>query len=109
MRVNSKKEKIKKILGKEGTCVVICDDFCLLNGNALKILISIQKALIKMADSGVPKEIIRDFIELAYMSQEELDRKFEEEVKRFNNSIEELLKGLEKPTKKGRKHETSNK
>lgn len=81
-----RKETIKKInkMMEGANCVIVAtDESALIEGNGAMILASLA-SLIKSIRKNMPDEMIKDAIELGFLSDEELD-------KRTKESIEKLL------------------
>lgn len=88
MKTNKKTEKIMKLLKDDNTYVVLTDDVGIVNGNAFEILTKIQRVLLEIVqNSRIPKEMIKEMINLAFMDEEELKEKFD----KVKEEVEELL------------------
>lgn len=103
--MNRKMEKIKRILKDEDMAIVITSNASYLNGDVIEIFAGIQKVLRRIVEDGFPKELAKSLIEVAFMNDEELDKRFKEEQEKAEKALEELkklLKKLEKEEKKNK-------
>ena len=103
--MNRKMEKIKRILKDEDMAIVITPNAAFLNGNAIEISAGIQRVLRGIVEDGFPKDLAKSLIEVAFMNDEELDKRYKEELEKTEKNLEEmrkLLKKLEKEEKKNK-------
>lgn len=100
MKIDRKFNRIKRIMGKEENLVILTDEAALVNGNTFEILMKLQRVLASVVkESGFPKDKAKEIIDVAFMSDEELDKEFERQSKKLEKNLEELTKKLEKLNK----------
>ena len=91
--------KVQKILKDEDMSIVILEDEAFINGDAVEVICAIQKALSKIIEAGFPKDLAKELIEIAFMSEEEKQKELEKELERLQNNLKELLKKVNKESK----------
>ena len=96
---SKKIDKVQKILKDEDMSIVILEDDAFINGDAFEIICAIQKLLREIIEDGFPKDLAKEIIEIAFMSEEEKQIKIEEELERLQKNINKLLKKADKETK----------
>lgn len=67
-------EKAQRALKNEDMAVIITSDAAWLNGDAIQVVVGIQKVLKGIVEEGFPKELAKSLIEVAFMNEEELDK-----------------------------------
>jgi uncharacterized protein YqgV (UPF0045/DUF77 family) len=90
----NKIDKIKKILKNENLYVILTEESGTVHGDAFEILTRIQALLTEIIESGFPKDLAKDIINIAFMSEEELNEKIEEETEKLKQHIDEFMKGV---------------
>lgn len=92
MKTNKKTEKIMKLLKDDNTYVVLTDDVGIVNGNAFEILTKIQTVLLEIVQNGcIPKEMIKEMINLAFMDEEELKEELHKVKKEVLEEVNEII------------------
>lgn len=87
-------KEIQKLLEKEEWGVIITKDTAWLNGDAFDIVVGIQKVLEGIIETGFPKDLAKELIEIAFMTDEEKEEKLEKELKRLQKNLSNLLKEI---------------
>lgn len=103
--MNRKMEKIKRILKDEDMAIIITSNAAFLNGDVFEVIFAIQKVLRRIVEDGFPKDLAKSLIEVTFMNDEELDKRFKEEQEKTEKNLEKmrkLLKKLEKEEKKNK-------
>lgn len=94
--MRSKVEKCIKILGEDTLKIIATDDCVLLNGNALDLGCLVAKIIVHLIGNGCPKELLKETVDLAFMDEDELDKKLLEQLEEVKGNLEELKEKLEK-------------
>lgn len=100
--MNKKIEKIKRILKDEDMVIIITSNAAFINGDAIEVVVGIQKVLRGIVEDGFPKDLAKSLIEIAFMNEEELDKRYKEELEKSKKNLEKLKKLLEKEEKKNK-------
>ena len=87
-------KKAQRILKNEEMAVIITEDAAWLNGDAIEVLIGIQKVLQGIVDDGFPRDLAKDLINVAFMTSEEKTKKISTELNKLGKNLEKLDKKL---------------
>jgi len=94
-------KKVQRILKNEEMAVIITKDAAWLNGDAFEVVAGIQQVIKGILEDGFPKEIAKKLIDVAFMTEEELENEAKKSMKELAKNLDMLC------NKKGKKEKES--
>lgn len=93
-RLNEKEtiKNFKEAIKGAKSCIFITNNGMEVYGNTPEIMTMIQMMLKELEKRGMPKELMKEAIEMAFMDENELIRKLKKELGEFINRAEEMIK-----------------